>query len=71
MEDICVGCVENWNSGIAHLDIWMESDGGFTHELLQCQSKWTRKKLEIITAPPPSLSVDINPIFNITTGECM
>jgi 3D (Asp-Asp-Asp) domain-containing protein len=64
LEDLCANCTDN------HLDVWMESNGNYPTELLDCENRWTRSRVEAEVSPPAIYSVDLKPFFNTFTGEC-
>lgn len=70
MEDSCLGCIDSWNSGKKHLDIWMESDANFQEELDHCQGHLTKESARVITNPPANLPVNTLALFNKATGRC-
>jgi 3D (Asp-Asp-Asp) domain-containing protein len=71
MEDYCAGCVENWSSGRNHIDLWMESNGNFSSELIKCQYSWTRATEVTEINPPPGRTVNPAPLFDSTNGSCL
>jgi len=73
MEDLCIGCVENWeNDGRVHVDIWMESDSATNEsKLFDCMGYYTHKSIEIENNPPSGRPVDTRLLFNPLTGECL
>jgi 3D (Asp-Asp-Asp) domain-containing protein len=64
IEDICGNCEDK------HLDVWMESNGNFPEKLLDCESKWTKRREVVEIDPPSTHLVDINPFYNLQTGNC-
>jgi hypothetical protein len=71
MEDVCTGCIRNWEDGKPHLDIWMESDNANTESLIACQGKLTRRSTTVIIDPPGNLPVSKLPLFDKINAECM
>lgn len=72
MEDNCVDCVSDYNKGITHIDIWLNSNASFKKETLACENKWTPDgSVSIVQNPASNLTVNTTPLFNTSTGKCL
>lgn len=72
MEDNCVDCVSDYNKGISHIDIWMNSNASYKKEVLACENKWTPDgSVQIVQNPPSTETVNTTPLFNTSTGKCL
>jgi len=80
MEDLCTnsgpgdqgnGCVNDFDAGLAHIDLWTggtaDSD---VNAQLQCEDSLTSNNVDIIVDPDDQQPVDTTPLFNADTGEC-
>ena len=69
MEDDCVACSEDWDKGIAHVDLWMGPSSGQPETALSdCQDSVTRSSAAIEVSPGSGRPVDTTPMF--TGGRC-
>jgi hypothetical protein len=71
MEDLCAGCVDDWEEGKYHIDPWISSNDSFAEEVIDCEHKWTRQSTPVILNPPPDLEVSSQPLFDTSTGKCL
>ncbi|HVW27716.1 MAG TPA: hypothetical protein VHC69_20265 [Polyangiaceae bacterium] len=70
MEDSCAECIQDWNTHKYHIDIWLDSDGSFDSQVLDCEDTLTRSKTSVEIDPPPDRPVDSIPLFDTKTGTC-
>jgi hypothetical protein len=82
MEDLCTnsgpgnqgpGCVNDFNNGIKHIDMW--AGGDTTQSVIACEDNLTRNSTPVISNPPSNLEVSPpvspgNPIFDPSTKVC-
>jgi 3D (Asp-Asp-Asp) domain-containing protein len=72
MEDYCASCINDYKSGIKHIDIWMNSNGNFNNNVIACENKYTKlQNTNIIVNPPNNLTVNSTPLFNTASGLCL
>jgi hypothetical protein len=80
MEDLCTnsgpgdqgpGCVNDFDNGLAHIDLWTggtaDSD---VQAQLDCEDSLTSNNVDIIVDPDDQQPVDTTPLFNADTGDC-
>lgn len=71
MEDSCADCTSDWNKGVTHIDIWMNSNANFKKQVLACEDKYTENNMTVIVNPPSNETVNATPLFNTSTGKCL
>lgn len=72
MEDSCATCIKDWQlKNKAHIDLWIESEEINSDKLLECENLLTRQRADVEINPKEEREVDLTPLFNISTGECI
>jgi hypothetical protein len=72
MEDGCVACSSDWNSGMKyHFDFWLNSDASSNSQsVIQCEGSWTQNMTTVEINPPPGRMVDPTPLYDTQTNTC-
>ncbi len=71
MEDLCASCVSDWSAKKYHIDIWVNSNGQCSSQVIDCENTLTQSSADVEVNPPPGRPVITQPLFNTTTCECI
>jgi hypothetical protein len=80
MEDLCTdsgpgdqgaGCVNDFDAGLAHIDLWTGGTADSDVDAqLQCEDSLTSNNVDIIVDPDPDQPVSDQVLFDADTGDC-
>lgn len=64
-EDLCASCARD------QIDIWVNSNGNWDDEVIECEYALTRENVGVIVNPTSSYEVDTRPLFDTRMGQCI